>query len=417
MPSTRSVWYNLPELVFLVIFEQATRDTIKEDGLPFALLVSHVCKGWRTIVALSPSVWCAIPIHPARPGLLEYFMERVGVALPLDICFHIKDRRTDVRPVLALGMSQPERIRELYLCGQDGTAVFLFISQIRYMNLPSLAHFEISLPKSTNPRNLGPLPDILNYRPPATLSSVALEGVSFHFQSAMLKGLTRLTLSCLPRTFAAPSYVAFRDLLLSSPALEYLKLDHVFPLLTQEIDYGEITLPSLHALALVMSHDRSYVSDFFAILSAPNIRTFSFETSWPVTAAGFDDALRILRASFERLHTLRLALLTPYLLDDRGVTPSLFAAFPELRALTLTAHSDRVVLHYLEPWIVATIEGSVIWPELELLTVRSPFGDLEAEGAESCVDESLELLADLREAASLPFDVWQEHVVPQPLKL
>ncbi|EKM61447.1 uncharacterized protein PHACADRAFT_190611 [Phanerochaete carnosa HHB-10118-sp] len=414
MPSAvRSVWYNMPELVLILIFERGAHDMLQDDGLPFALLVSHVCRGWRITAARSPSVWSAIPVHSSRPGLLEYFLARCGAVLPLSLCFHVKSKRTIASEVLALGLSQPERVREVHLRAHHGFAVFLYISQLRQMSLPRLVHFEINLAKSTNKCSLGPLPAILNDNPPATLSSVVLEGVSFRFQSPMLKGLTRLTLADLPREFAAPSYVTFRNLLLASPMLEYLKLDHVFPVLTQVLDYGQIVLPTLHTLDLVMEHDAPYVSDFFLILSAPHIHTLLFATSSPTTCEGFEDALRILRASFENLHTLRLSSLFTRVLCNSGVQPILFDAFPELRCFVLTAHSDRIVMHYLEPWIASTMEGCEVWPKLELLTVRSPFGDLESEGAATCVDDALELLADLRCSAALPFDVWQEFIVPR----
>ena len=413
MPVTvRSVWYNMPELVLLLIFEQGARNTLHDDGLPFALRVSHVCRSWRIIAAQSPSVWCSIPVHPRRPGLLEFFLERGRSELSLDLCFHIKSSRTIAEETLVLGLSQPERVREVHLCAQHSFAVFLYISHLRRISLPRLAHFEINLAKTAYKGSLGPLPPILNDGPPATLSSVALQGVSFPFQSIMLKELTSLTLADLPRGLASPSYVSFRDLLLASPRLEYLKLDRVFPVLMREIDYGAIELSTLHTLELVMEHDDTYIPDFFTILCVPNIRTLSFQSAWPVTCEGFEEALRIIRATFESLHTLRLALLTTHMPRDDGVQPILFDAFPELRCFTLTAHSDRVVEHYLQPWIAATTEGSNIWPKLELLTVRAPFGDLESDEGGSLVDEALELLAGLRMSMSLPFEVWQEYVDP-----
>lgn len=417
MPAiVRSVWYNLPEVILLLVFERGTRDTLHDDGLPFALLVSHVCRSWRVIAARSPSVWCAIPVHPRRLGLLEFFLARGGRELPLDLCFHIKSQRAVAQEILTLGLSQPDRVREIHLCARHGFAVFLYISHLRHMSLPRLRHFEIDLAKTANKGSVGPLPSILNDDPPATLFSVALQGVSFHFQSMMLKGLTSLTLADLPRGLSAPSYVAFRDLLLASPDLEYLKLGQVFPVLTQIIDYGKIELPSLHTLELVVERDDICVSDLFTILCAPNIRTLSFESASPRVWDGFDASLRVLRAASGGLRALRLSVLTSRLRRRGGVPSRFFRAFPALRALTLTAHSDHVVQHYLQPWIAATAARGAIWPQLALLTVRAPFGDLACGAGWSGVDDALELLAGLRTSLSLPFDVLQEYVAPEAVE-
>lgn len=106
MPSTRSDWHDLPEKVLVRLFEYGTSGALKDAGLPFALLVSQVCKKWRSTAARTPSVWCTIPVQPSRNGLLEHFLERAGAALPLDLCFHLNDRDAIEGNVVSLALSQ-----------------------------------------------------------------------------------------------------------------------------------------------------------------------------------------------------------------------------------------------------------------------------------------------------------------------
>ena len=418
------IWARAPDILLLQLFEHGVRAALHDDGLPFALRVSHVCRYWRAVAAASPSVWTAVPVHPPRAGLAELFFARAGGHLPLDVCLHLRsERKADA--ALAFVLAQNERIRAVCLHAQGNPAVFLFISRLRRMTLPRLAHFEIYLHLNPKGGPLGHLPPILDPEPPPTLTSVALRGVCFELHSAMLKGLTSLTLADLPRRMAAPSYTTFRDLLTASPNLSHLRLAGVFPVLAHEIDYGEIVLARLQTLELAMERDASYVCDFFLVLCAPDIHTLAFESPWAATWQGFEDALPILDASFALVRTLRLRATGDVAASGAGARPELFRCFPRLAYLTLTAARDALVLHYLRPWL-AVMQGQCggefadgdapcavpVWPHLELLTVRAPFdsGDADEDDDEEGIDDALEFLGSLRLSMDLPFEVWQECV-------
>ena len=105
---------------------------------------------------------------------------------------------------------------------------------------------------------------------------------------------------------------------------------------------------------------------------------------------------------------------------NAGVRPELFDIFPRLEYLTLAAHDDKIIQHYLHPWIAA-MQGYLeddpskqgpkpVWPDLQLLTIRAPFDSHENNNEEDSIDDALEFLGSVRMSMDLPFDVWQECV-------
>ena len=413
------IWATAPEVLLVLLFEHGTRAALQDDGLPFPIRVSHVCRYWRFVATSTPAVWTGVPVHPLRSGLAQFFFERLGDYLPVDLSIHIRSER-NADATIAFVLQQHERVRDVYLRAHGNPAVFIFISRIRSISLPRLRHFEINLTKNPKGGALGHLPAILDGEPSTTLDSVALRGACFDYHSPMLKGLTRLTLGDLPRRMAAPSYATFRDLLTASPRLTYLKLDDVFPVLTEAIDYGAIELPHLQVLELVMERDSTYVLDFFTVLSLPQIDTLSFESPWQITWEGFEMSFPLLQATFPSVRTLRLSATGQPGFHNAGVRPELFGIFPRLEYLTLAAYDDKIIHYYLQPWI-AVMQGhleddplkqgpSPVWPGLQLLTVRVPFDSRDEEDEEDSIDELLEFLGSLRMSMDLPFDVWQECV-------
>lgn len=416
------IWATPPELVLLLLFEYGVHLTLQDDGLPFAVLVSHVCTYWRAVAARSPSLWASIPVHPQRHGLTELFLARSANQVALALCFHLRSTR-GAEDALALCLRPPhgDRVRTLCLCAHTNPAVFLFISRLRRMRLPRLVRFEVRRAPSGGGA-LGQLPPVLEDAPPATLAAVALRGACFAFHSPMLRNLTSLVLERLPPRMAEPSYATFRALLSGNRHLEHLKLDGVFPVLVNEIDYGDIELAALRTLDITIDHMASYVLDFFTILNVPAIHTLVFRSSEKTTWEGLETAFPIMEATFATLQKLLLYIEMDQPPHNGGVRPEMFSTFPELRELRLSAHDDAVILYYLQPWIEMSQQNGdsdddderfgtkFVWPKLEMLTIRAPFDTDDYSDDHWSIDDALELLGSLRMSMEQPFDVWQECI-------
>ncbi|KIP11745.1 hypothetical protein PHLGIDRAFT_114320, partial [Phlebiopsis gigantea 11061_1 CR5-6] len=277
-----------PYVVLTRVFEIGACATLHERGLPFALLVSQVCRHWRNVATHAPSVWCAIPVHPLRGGLTGHFISRAGLCTSLSLYFHVvSEWNLDKTLDFLFRAVHVPRIRELRIhVYHRSTSVSVFIWRLgRTIDLPRLAHLELSWSQEAEGHYLGNLPPLLNTNPSADLTSVVLRGALFPLQSLALRNMKSLTLAAPSQVIAPLSYADFRDLLSACPALEHLKLDGLFPVLTHGVQYPTIALPTLAALELVMKHDRtpvvalkndpSYLADFFALLSAPSAHTLA----------------------------------------------------------------------------------------------------------------------------------------------
>lgn len=407
-------FHKLPTEIFVRIFECGGRATLHNDGLPFAVLVSHVCRYWRRIATGTPSVWCHVPVHPLRVGLTEYFLEN-SATMPLEIYLHFT-KILNAKEAMLLLLEHRHRWASISLRAGNGTGVFLVVSTLRAAEdwMRQLRHFEISV--IGKPGTVGRLPELFRDTPPRSLQSVRMHGVSFNLRSAIftLTNLTHLDLSFLPRDMGTPTFTSFRDLFGTSSKLKYLKLAGVFPKLIDSVQYGEIDLPALEILELIMKQDEDYVPLFFSIICAPALKTLRFESKWNTTWDGFEQAIPIISAKFAGLQTLELFVATPVAFG-KDICPDFFACFPELRVLALGAFHDYLLLSYiLQPWI-AVLGGDQddgaplwdeVWPRLELLAIRTTFdtnGDDEDE--EQSLEDAIDLIGSLRMSLNQPFDV------------
>lgn len=52
----------LPSELLGMVFESGTGLTVLEPGLPFIVVVSHVCRRWRDVAHSTPDAWCSVPM-------------------------------------------------------------------------------------------------------------------------------------------------------------------------------------------------------------------------------------------------------------------------------------------------------------------------------------------------------------------
>ncbi|PSS29674.1 hypothetical protein PHLCEN_2v2822 [Hermanssonia centrifuga] len=413
----------MPNELLVCIFEHGGRITLQDLGLPFAVLVSHVSRHWRALSHNTPAVWSSIPVRPAHLDLASIFLDRSN-GYPLSLCLHV-EKVWKVQDALALVLSSAQRWLNLYIRAGTGASVYLVITHLKRINVPRLEHFELTV-RNAKPGTLGWLPPIFDpseddrrHHPSPKLRSVCLQGISFRFRSGLLSGLTSLTLAYLPRDMAAPMYSEFRELLRMSPNLVHLKLADVFPQVAPGVHYSEIEMRCLSTLDIVMHQSEEYVQTFFGIIAAPSLRTLKFESKWSIAWEGFESAIvSVLAVKFGQLRALHLTVSDTIHLGEYGVNVAFYDAFPELRQFSLNVLDDQLAQYFLKPWAVAMSGGEeddfpevaypLVWPKLELLTVRAPYDEQEED--EDSIDDTLELIGSLRLSLGLPFDVFQACV-------
>jgi hypothetical protein len=144
-----------------------------------------------------------------------------------------------------------------------------------------------------------------------------------------------------------PSYTTFWGHLTVSPDLEYLKLDNVYPKLAHEIDYGEINMPSLKTVDIVMNDTRVHVTTIFVIFSASTIRTLSFKSNSLTILESFKHTLLILEVTLANIHSLRLSMTMKSTSPKLGVVSEFFGEFLDLDILSLVVPSDANTMYFL----------------------------------------------------------------------
>jgi hypothetical protein len=153
---------------------------------------------------VSLSVWCSIPVRPLRPTLTT-FCQRASNYLPLPLGWK-QASSWNATKALRLGLSHAYRINKVYLDVHGNLVVFLFISHLRCIDLPTLAYFEINL--SPQAGSLEYLPQVPNDDPPAMPRSVSLNGICFHYNSPRLKGTCKIGTG-LPSFFHVPAVIYY----------------------------------------------------------------------------------------------------------------------------------------------------------------------------------------------------------------
>ncbi|TCD62634.1 hypothetical protein EIP91_006618 [Steccherinum ochraceum] len=421
--SRRTDITSLPAELLVLVFEHGSQATLHTLGRPFAITISHVSQRWRQLVYASASVWRAIP--STSHILLDQYL-KMSQNYTLDVYLHARPRVGDigVLDIVTLLLNHSHRWRSLYIRASTAPLLFVVISRLRKARAPMLQRFELYV--DAQPHTVGQLPPIFVDERPPNLASVTLEGVGFvgmplTISVSLLTGLTSLTLSRLPRSMGQIPYASFKDLLNASPKLKHLELDSVVPKVMYGVRYDEIVLPHLQSLCLVVPPDSHYLQQLFTIVTAPSLRVLRFESGWALNWAIFEDSLSILATKYHDIKELYFSVTlkpgTPMVND--GVDPAFFKAFPHLRQFSLSVLDDAFATYYLLPWIGLLTEdlqsdeeksplpdSAMVWPQLDLLTVRAPYD------AESLVglDECLEMLGTLRMSMGLPFDLQEAFI-------
>ena len=416
----------LPDELLAAISVEGAYATLQDDTLPLSLIVSHVCRRWRSVVCQTSAVWAFVPLWPGKKALASLFLERAQDR-QLDICIHAGSTIMKTGEVMNLVRASSSLWRTLCIRVESASCAIFICSRLRdFPEMPLLRHFEMHVPAPARELDMNGLllPIFAEDVAPGSqrmhwplLERIVLVGASFAFWSSMFRGLRSLTLAHLPSVFSTPNYVQFRELLEMSPGLQHLKLVGVH--VDVYTGYEVVTLPCLRVLELVVRQDKTYVPVLFKIIKAPMLEELSFESGWAVTWDGFDEAVPIVVESYKQLRVLRLNITRSFIFQDRGITSRLFGAFPSLQEFTLNVLEDAQAQYFLQPWLAALrrmtdrrspgVIYKEVWPCLQLLTVRAPY-DTNDDDETALIGPMIDHIGYLRMSAGQRFEVFQEHI-------
>ncbi|KAK7686666.1 hypothetical protein QCA50_010266 [Cerrena zonata] len=414
-------FYALPENILARIFLLGTRITMRDTtGLPFALLVSHVCAIWRRIAHITPSVWRIIPITDSNLMLPKLFMTWAGNE---NFEFYLHAKNIRVKPVLDLICQYSNRMDALFVRAESAQALYLIFTRFRTMKVPLLRQLEVIADHGAFSVVGGQLPDISENDPP-NLQHLHLEGCSLDLQSPLAWGLTSLSLSRLPASWSRPDFDQFAEMLLLSPNLKHLSLDGVFPEIMVGDPLGDVELLSLESLELAIPPHYEYTNDLFDIITAPNLRKLKFTSKWAPAWTGLDTAFPVMAAKYPAVRELHFVVTcTEDFGEENRIDPSFYRAFPELRVFILEAFYDPHAMYFLMPWVMTLTDDveilehgnlsfDMIWPNLDLLVVRAAYDRISHELSEGqpSLCGIIDVLGVTRDSLALPFSAQQDCI-------
>jgi hypothetical protein len=280
-------------------------DSTLSNELPFPILVSHVCKHWRTVAIGSPALWTSISFTERPP--FERCRTYIARSQNLDIDIHIDsslsddeddeddDGQSDLSQP-ALSVEDVSTILDIVIPHIERWRVFeVMVRTYEYMHLvlsrvstechsaPSLEvlqlyHYEDAGDSEYDhfePANLNQSFVPFGGNAPK-LRVVSLWGVHIDWSTPMLSDVIDLELAYHARD-VRPSWEDFSRILKNSPKIETLTLCLSGPA-GSLADWPEtcVEIPSLQNLVLAY-HEPAYVCSLIKLLYIPNVTSLALD--------------------------------------------------------------------------------------------------------------------------------------------
>ena len=293
---------------------ESTSSAIDDDRdmFPLQILVSHVCRRWRSLVLHTPELWTTFTFRKQlRLDKTKAYISRSGnspLRVSVDCQSPYQDQSQegddeerdecgikqswlsleDLSQILDLLDPEIFRLQEFSFRASTHNYVYLLLARLQKMPAAQrLESFHIYLNRDQNDHATSPSDGSLSYLPfqgqVPNLKQVTLSGVHIDWDRAtsnFLRDLRRLDLANLP-TDIRPSYATFAQILKASPELDSLSLSRAGPswpdgvaLDSEKICTPELIIPSLKELAL-KCHDPSYASALIRRVHLPNLKKLS----------------------------------------------------------------------------------------------------------------------------------------------
>lgn len=285
-------------------------DDRHRDTLPFQVLVSHVCRRWRSVALNSYRFWTILTFcrHPRLVQAKEYISRSNGLPLTIELdCStdddldeqeleELSDSDLSEEEKNVLSLDELDQILELLqpAISQWGTFIFhashhdyvrLLMSKLH--RLPAalcLESFQVHIYEEWDDSVFIPAKDDTFWLPfhgqAPNLKEAVFWGIHIDWEGALpnfLSGLRNLELSYLTQE-ARPTYAAFAEIIKNSPELRGLTLSLAGPMLPDDVAFDSdeawgpvpLAIPSLTKLVLQF-HDPKYAAILVQHLYLPNV--------------------------------------------------------------------------------------------------------------------------------------------------
>ncbi|KIJ54089.1 hypothetical protein M422DRAFT_64271 [Sphaerobolus stellatus SS14] len=360
----------------------------KKPKVPFAVLVSHVCRTFREVATHTPSLWSRIMLNGIRTQELDRartFIARSGsVSLTIiydeedaDYLLHLEEVghfmdivAPHISRLKGLTLQLPyfqalHRIMQrldkpaplletLELCERDYETGFDEFEDFRSMDLRDpLVIFQGNMPK---------------------LKRLVLDGVHVSWTGCNFHGLEEIVLGYHTHD-VRPTYEEFKAIIDASPDLQLLDLRGSGPTLTDDAAlaacFPVIEMEHLESLHL-SDISSEYSAPFVSLLRAPHLQSLSLANLDTNDYSAFLLRLASRPVLFPTVTALKL-----YSVQSNEVSYlKLLLAYPNLKKLTL--YIDHENTHWLTALVPDDPTQEVPCPKLETLKcVRTALADIK----------------------------------------
>ncbi|KAK7026243.1 F-box domain-containing protein [Favolaschia claudopus] len=324
----------LPVELTAEIFAHYFNEVLSEvDGLPLCnlrtarddgpLILSQVCRAWRTIAINTPSLWCRVRASfrdPGRPEcrkLLESWLSRAGNRM-LYIDLATSPRHfTNLFPAVVPYSSQWRILKFCIGCDDDWTSMSPLVDTVRG-RIPLLHEFGVWLER---PSNLTTTPITAFYDAPE-LRKVTLQYLRSEIIALPWAQLTHLTL------YGQTVQEAFEILRQTPERLEELSLD-VYGDGSESLN--PVNLGHVHRLLL--PNDFDYIPETLSCITLPKLRLLEIGQIFKEEDA--DALLTFAKRSHCTLETVSVPgdaeqHLTMYTLESEAIATASHVSVPDI---------------------------------------------------------------------------------------
>ena len=259
-------------------------DNDDEEIHDFQVLVSHVCRRWRSLTLVTSNLWTILSFskNPKVEKAMEYIIRSKD--LPLTVYFDssfaagLSQEHHDSQVSQFFDLIEPEISRWRTFTYRRHPKRDLESLMSRLEELPEarlLESFRILYSSGYEAQHFSTASNrtcIPFHGHAPKLKEAVLWGVNVDWDSSFFHGLRRLEMASYLLRFFRPSYVTFVQMIKSSPKLHTLALSFAGPNLLDSMDADFLTIPSLRNLLLQTDHPQ-YVAALVQRLNLPNLHT------------------------------------------------------------------------------------------------------------------------------------------------
>ncbi|KIK44281.1 hypothetical protein CY34DRAFT_802889 [Suillus luteus UH-Slu-Lm8-n1] len=240
--------FRLPTEILVMVFKNVEEDHRLDESahsdVPACVVVSRVCKYWRSVAYACPALWTHI--RSTNPHLVAIMLEK-SRNFPLVVMYKTPaPPRHCLKPILShLPRIESLKFRALEIHAND------IIQWLSSQPAPLLETFEFSTPIVTQNSadvDITPISSVIFQGQAPRLRSVHLTVVPIDWTADIFSGIRSLSIM-----EPGPEYLTlsqFLSALTRMPALEHLSLERILFLDEGTMPYSTVSLPQLKSMAL-----------------------------------------------------------------------------------------------------------------------------------------------------------------------